>query len=88
LIFLDTGFLYALIDADDVNHVRVREVLEHERGRRLFEAVTTTNHVLAEALTLLRTRGKQDLRAACSSGRGRAAAVCRRLRTPPPGERG
>jgi uncharacterized protein len=41
----------------------VREVLEHERGRRLFEAVTTTNHVLAEVLTLLRTRGKQDLRA-------------------------
>jgi predicted nucleic acid-binding protein len=25
LIFLDTGFLYALIDADDANHVRVCE---------------------------------------------------------------
>jgi predicted nucleic acid-binding protein len=26
LIFLDTGFLYALIDADDANHLRVKEV--------------------------------------------------------------
>jgi predicted nucleic acid-binding protein len=60
LIFLDTGFLYALIDADDLNHARVREVLERERGRRLFESVITTNHVLAEVLTLLRTGASAD----------------------------
>lgn len=63
MIFLDTGFLYALIDADDAHHARVREVLEQERGRRLFESVLTSNHVLAETLTLLRKRGKQDARA-------------------------
>jgi predicted nucleic acid-binding protein len=62
LIFLDTGLLYALIDADDANHTRVREVLERERGRRLFGSVVTTNHVLAEVLTLLHTRGKMDAR--------------------------
>jgi len=75
LIFLDTGFLYALIDADDANHARVRQVLERERGRRLFDSVITTNHVLAEVLTLLRTRGKQDLR----SRHARAVEVGRQL---------
>jgi len=62
LIFLDTGFLYALIDADDAHHARVREVLELQRGRPLSDSVLTTNHVLAETLTLLRKRGKQDSR--------------------------
>ena len=62
MIFLDTGFLYALIDADDKSHARVRRVFEEERGRRLSESVLTTNHVLAETLTLLRKRGKQDAR--------------------------
>jgi predicted nucleic acid-binding protein len=77
VIFLDTGFLYALIDADDANHTRVREILERERGKRLFDVALTTNHVLAEALTLLRTRGKQDSRtgkrisSAARSGRAR-----------------
>jgi predicted nucleic acid-binding protein len=75
LTFLDTGFLYALIDADDANHARVRQVLERERGRRLFDSVITTNHVLAEVLTLLRTRGKQDLR----SRHARAVEVGRQL---------
>jgi predicted nucleic acid-binding protein len=62
LIFLDTGFLYALIDADDANHLRVREVFERERGHRLVESVLTTNHVASETLTLLCKRGKQDAR--------------------------
>lgn len=75
MIFLDTGFLYALIDADDANHVRVKEVLERERGRKLSNFVLTTNHVLAETLTLLRARGKQDSR----TRHTRAVAVGRRL---------
>jgi predicted nucleic acid-binding protein len=62
LIFLDTGVLYALIDADDANHLRVKEVLERERSRKLSTFLLTTNHVFAETLTLLRTRGKQDSR--------------------------
>jgi predicted nucleic acid-binding protein len=53
----------------------VREVLERERGRRLFDSVITTNYVLAEVLTLLRTRGKQDL----SSRHARAVEVGRQL---------
>ena len=62
MIFLDTGFIYALADVADDNHHRVREVVEQERGRRLSDFVITTNHILSEALTLLRTRGKQDER--------------------------
>lgn len=75
MIFLDTGFLYALIDADDANHLRVKEVLERERGRKLSTSVLTTNHVLAETLTLLRTRGKQDSR----TRHARAVEVGRQL---------
>lgn len=75
MIFLDTGFLYALIDADDANHARVREVLEAERGNPLRDSVLTTNHVLAETLTLLRKRGKQDAR----TRHARAVDVGRRL---------
>jgi uncharacterized protein len=75
LIFLDTGFLYALIDGDDANHARVREVLDRERGRRLFDSVLTTNHVLGETLTLLRTRGKQD----AQTRHARAVEVGRQL---------
>jgi predicted nucleic acid-binding protein len=75
LIFLDTGFLYALIDADDAHHARVREVLEEERGRRLSDFVVTTNHVLAETLTLLRKRGREDAR----TRHARAVEVGRQL---------
>ena len=60
MIFLDTGFLHALVDADDANHARVCEVLERERGKRLLDLVITSNHVVAEILTLTRSRGKQD----------------------------
>ena len=38
----------------------MRQVLERERGRRLFDSVVTTNHVLSEVLTLVRTRGRMD----------------------------
>jgi len=51
LIFLDTGFLFALVYADDVHHARVREVLERYRDRPLADFVVTTNHVIAETVT-------------------------------------
>ena len=63
MIFLDTGFLFALFYADDVHHVRVREVLERFRGRPLAEFVITTNHVVAETVTLLLKRAGTDARA-------------------------
>jgi uncharacterized protein len=63
VIFLDTGFLFALVYADDVHHTRVREVLERYRDRPLADFVVTTNHVVAETVTLLRKRAGQDPRA-------------------------
>jgi predicted nucleic acid-binding protein len=61
--FLDTGFLFALVYADDVHHARVREVLEGYRGRPLADFVVTTNHVIAETVTLLLRKAGTDARA-------------------------
>jgi len=60
LIFLDTSFLYALVDKDDENHAQVREIFEREQGKQLSDFVLTTNHILSETLTILRVCGKRD----------------------------
>lgn len=60
MIFLDTSFLFALVDSDDENHTRVRAVLDGVRGKRLSDLVVTTNHVLAETVTTLRVCGRSD----------------------------
>ena len=60
MIFLDTGFLYALFAEDDAHHLRVREVLEGYRGLRLSDFVLTTNLVVAETITLTRSKGHPD----------------------------
>jgi predicted nucleic acid-binding protein len=62
LIFLDTGFLFALFVEGDANHGRVRQVFEDYRGRCLQDLLLTTNHVLAETVRLLRKRGHPDSR--------------------------
>ena len=62
MIFLDTGFLFALFVEGDFNHDRVQEVFKEYRGRRLDQLVVTTNHVVAETVTLLRKRGHPDTR--------------------------
>ena len=62
MIFLDTGFLFALFVEGDANHDRVRQVFEGYRGRRLQDLLLTTNHVVAETVTLLRKRGHPDSR--------------------------
>lgn len=62
MIFLDTGFLYALLDADDESHAAVREILGRERGKRLSDLLLTTNLIVGETLTMVRTHGRQDPR--------------------------
>ena len=60
MIFLDTSFLFAFFAKDDANHLRVREVMEEYRGRDLHSLVLTTNHVVAETITLIRSGVHRD----------------------------
>jgi predicted nucleic acid-binding protein len=63
MIFVDTGFFYALASAKDPDHDRVVEVFETFRNQRLSDVLLTTNHVVFETIQLARSR------------RGRAMAV-------------
>ncbi len=62
MIFLDTGFLFALFVGGDDHHDRVLEAFEGFRGRRFQDLLLTTNHVVAETVTLLKKKGHPDLR--------------------------
>jgi hypothetical protein len=53
--------LRAFVEGDD-DHRRVQEVFEGFRGQRLEDLFLTTNHVIAETVTLLRKRGHPDSR--------------------------
>lgn len=57
MIFLDTGFLHAIFSKHDQHHQRVLDVLKAYEGRRLSDLLLTTNHVIAETLTLSRKLG-------------------------------
>ncbi len=57
MIFLDTGFLFALLSARDEHHSRVVEVFRTLQGTRLRDVLITTNHVVFEAITLTRLLG-------------------------------
>jgi predicted nucleic acid-binding protein len=59
VIFLDTSFLFALVSSKDEHHGRVVEVFSSFEGRRLSEVLLTTNHVVAETVTLTRTLGHE-----------------------------
>ena len=56
MIFVDTGFLFALASAKDPDHERVKEVFQSLQGQRLPDLLLTTNHVVFEAITLARYR--------------------------------
>ena len=56
MIFVDTGFFFALASAKDPDHERAREVFQGLQGRRLPDLLLTTNHVVFEAITLARYR--------------------------------
>jgi predicted nucleic acid-binding protein len=57
VIFVDTGFLFALVSRKDEHHDRVLEVFRTFKGVRLSDELLTTNHVIAETITLTRRLG-------------------------------
>lgn len=57
MIFLDTGFLFALVSKKDAHHARVVEVFHTFKNLRLADHLLTTNHVVAETITLTRKIG-------------------------------
>jgi hypothetical protein len=60
VIFLDTGFLFALVSKRDAHHPRVVEVFRTFKDLRLVDHLLTTNHVIAETITLTRKIGHDD----------------------------
>jgi uncharacterized protein len=68
VIFLDTSFLYPLLSEEDVDHLRVREVFESYRGRRLKDLFITSNLVVGETITLIRTTPPRSHAAAVKAG--------------------
>ena len=59
MIFLDTGFLFGLVSTKDEHHDRVVEVFRTFKGARLSDDLLTTNHVIAETITLTRKLGHE-----------------------------
>lgn len=57
MTFLDTGFLFALISKRDTHHARVVDVFRTLKDLRLADHLLTTNHVIAETITLTRKVG-------------------------------
>lgn len=57
MIFLDTGFLFALVSKRDAHHLRVVEVFRTFKDLRLVDHLLTTNHVIVETITLTRKIG-------------------------------
>ncbi len=66
MILVDTGFFFALASARDPHHERAREVFARLRGQDLPNVVLTTNHIIAETITL--TQAKADHAAAVLMG--------------------
>ena len=60
MTFLDTGFLFALVSKRDAHHSRVVEVFRTFKDLRLVDQLLTTNHVIAETITLTRKIGHED----------------------------
>ena len=57
MTFVDTGFFFALVSTKDEHHERVVEVFRTFQGVPLADRLLTTNHVVAETITLARKIG-------------------------------
>ena len=56
MIFVDTGFFFALSAAEEkARHAKARELLDTLQDRTLSDVLITTDHVVFETLTLIQT---------------------------------
>ena len=60
MIFIDTGFLFAQVSKRDAHHSRVVEVFRAFKDLRRVDHLLTTNHVIAETITLTRKVGHEE----------------------------
>jgi predicted nucleic acid-binding protein len=60
VIFFDTGFLFALISTKDEHIERVLEVFQKLKIDGPADRLLTTNHVVAETITLVRRIGHEE----------------------------
>lgn len=64
MIFVDTGFFFALFAAEEKGrHRQARELLQTLKGRVLADELITTDHVVFETLTLIQTTVKRNAHA-------------------------
>jgi predicted nucleic acid-binding protein len=64
VIFVDTGFFFALFAAEEKErHEKAREMLETLQGRTLSDVLITTDHIVMETLTLIQTTVKRNANA-------------------------
>lgn len=56
MIFVDTGAWYANEVEDDNNHSQARKFMKNELASNAYGVLVTSDYVLGETLTLLRTR--------------------------------
>ena len=63
MIFIATGFLFALVSTKDEHHDRVVEIFKTFKDARLPDVLLTTNHVISETVTLTRNVYDADGRA-------------------------
>ena len=61
MIFVDTGFFFALFAIDELDrHRQARTLLDTLAGQRLSDTLVTTDHVVFETLTLIQTTVKRN----------------------------
>lgn len=64
MIFVDTGFLFALFAAEErARHRQAQELLATLEGRTLSDVLITTDHIIFETLTLIQTTVKRNAHA-------------------------
>jgi uncharacterized protein len=64
VIFVDTGFFFALFAKEEkLRNPQARELLDSLRGRKLSEALITTDEVVLETITLIQTGVEKNFHA-------------------------